>query len=157
MKPFPVLTLTFILTGLAASAQEPTKEAKITRLLALMKAEALADQVFERMKAETATMSTADATEKERAHAQEIQAKIMDLVKDRMSWEKMRPVYVKMYSETFSGEEIDGMLAFYQSPAGQAVLEKMPQLVSRIMALAQSQMASLMPEIERLVKEQVKK
>jgi hypothetical protein len=94
MKPFPVLTLTFILTGLAASAQEPTKEAKITRLLALMKAEALADQVFERMKAETATMSTADATEKERAHAQEIQAKIMDLVKDRMSWEKMRPVYV---------------------------------------------------------------
>jgi hypothetical protein len=33
----------------------------------------------------------------------------------------------------------------------------MPQLVSRIMALAQSQMASLMPEIERLVKEQVKK
>jgi hypothetical protein len=157
MKPFPVLTLTFILTGLVASAQETTKEAKIVRVLALMKAEALTDQVFERLKAETATMSAPNATEKERAHAQEVQAKILDLVNDRMSWEKMRPVYVKMYSETFTDEEIDGMLAFYQSPAGRAMLEKMPQLVSKIMALAQSQMAGLMPEIERLIKEPAKK
>ncbi len=157
MKPFPVLTLTLIATGLLASAQEPSKEAKIVRVLALMKAEALTDQVFEQMKAETASISAPNASEKERAHAREIQAKIMDLVKDRMSWEKMRPVYVKMYSETFTDEEIDGMLAFYQSPAGRAMLEKMPQLVAKIMALAQSQMAGLMPEIERLVKEPAKK
>ncbi len=157
MRSFPVLTLTLITSGLLASAQEPSKEAKIVRVLALMKAEALTDQVFEQMKAETASISAPNASEKERAHAREIQAKIMDLVKDRMSWEKMRPVYVKMYSETFTDEEIDGMLAFYQSPAGRAMLEKMPQLVAKIMALAQSQMAGLMPEIERLVKEPAKK
>jgi len=28
-------------------------------------------------------------------------------------------------------EEIDGMLAFYQSPAGRAMLEKMPQSLQR--------------------------
>ena len=157
MKRFSVLTIVVLASGLLASAQEPSKEAKIARLLALMKAEALTDQVFEQMKAETASISAPNASEKERAHAREIQAKIMDLVKDRMSWEKMRPVYVKMYSETFTDEEIDGMLAFYQSPAGRAMLEKMPQLVAKIMALAQSQMAGLMPEIERLVKEPAKK
>ncbi len=157
MKRISVLPIALLATGLIASAQEPSKEAKISQVLALMKAEALTDQVFERMKTETASMSAANATEKERAHAQEIQAKIMDLVKDRMSWEKMRPVYVKMYSETFTDEEIDGMLAFYQSPAGRAMLEKMPQLVSKIMALAQSQMAGLMPEIERLIKAPAKK
>ena len=157
MKRISVLPIALLATGLIASAQEPSKEAKISQVLALMKAEALTDQVFERMKTETASMSAANATEKERAHAQEIQAKIMDLVKDRMSCEKMRPVYVKMYSETFTDEEIDGMLAFYQSPAGRAMLEKMPQLVSKIMALAQSQMAGLMPEIERLIKAPAKK
>jgi hypothetical protein len=156
MKSIPVLTLTIIVTGLLASAQEPTKEAKIERVLALMKAEALTDQVFEQMKAMTASMVPPDATEKQRAHAQEVEAKVMDLVKDRMSWEKLRPVYVKMYSETFSDVEIDGMLAFYQSPAGRAMLEKMPLLVSKIMSLAQSQMAGIMPEIERLVKEPAK-
>jgi len=157
MKRIPLLTIAVFATGLLASAQEPSKEAKIVRVLALMKAEALTDQVFEQMKTETASISAPNATEKERAHARGIQAKIMDLVKDRMSWEKMRPVYVKMYSETFTDEEIDGMLAFYQSPAGRAMLEKMPQLVAKIMALAQSQMAGLMPEIERLVKEPAKK
>src|SRR5260370_40463594 len=88
MRSFPVLTLTLIATGLLASAQEPSKEAKIVRVLALMKAEALTDQVFEQMKAETASISAPNASEKERAHAREIQAKIMDLVKARMSWEK---------------------------------------------------------------------
>src|SRR5258708_32824907 len=122
MKPFPVLTLTLIATGLLASAQEPSKEAKIVRVLALMKAEALTDQVFEQMKAETASISAPNASEKERAHAREIQANIMDLVKDRMSWEKMRPGYVKRYSETFTDAETQGRLAFYQSQAAPALL-----------------------------------
>jgi uncharacterized protein len=157
MKPIPVLTLTIIMTGLLVSAQEPTKEAKIDRILALMKADALADQVFEQMKAMTASMVPPDATEKQRAHAQELDAKVMDLVKARMSWDKMRPEYVRLYSETFADGEIDGMLAFYQSTAGRAVLEKMPLLVSKTMALAQSRMADIMPEIQRLVKEAMQK
>ena len=157
MKQIPVLTLAIMTTGLLVSGQEPTKEAKIDRILTLMKAEALTDQVFEQMKAVTASMVPADATEKQRAHAQELDAKLMDLVKAQMSWDKIRPEYVKLYSETFSDGEIDGMLAFYQSPAGRAMLEKMPVLVSKTMALAQSRMAPLLPEIQRLAKEAMQK
>src|SRR5260370_19631717 len=157
MKRIPILTLTIVITGLLASAQEPTKEAKINRVLALMKADALTDQVFQQMKAMTASMVPADATEKQRAQARELDAKLMDLVKARMGWDKMRPEYVKLYSETFSDGEIDGMLAFYQSPAGRAVLEKMPLLISKSMALAQSHMAGIMQEVERLVKEAIQK
>jgi len=153
MKSIPVLTLALIMTGLAASAQEPTKEAKIGRILTLMKADAMIDQVFEQMKGLTTSMAPPDATEKQRARAQEIQGKIMDLVRSRISWDKMRPEYVKLYSETFSDVEIDGMLAFYESPAGRAMLDKMPVLLSKSIALAQSRMAGITPEIERLVKE----
>jgi hypothetical protein len=155
MKSIPVLMLILLVTGVPTRAQE-TKAAKIDRVLALMKADALTDEVFQQVKAMTASLAPPDATEKQRAHAQEIQAKIMDLVKDRMSWEKMRPQYVKMYGETFSDEEIDGMLAFYESPAGRAMLEKMPQLVSKMMAMVQSQMTAIMPEVERLAKDLAK-
>src|SRR5216683_6054573 len=102
MKPIPVLTIALLMTGLLASAQEPTKEAKIGRILTLMKVDAMADQVFEQMKAITASMVPADATEKQRARAHELDAKLMDLVKARMSWDKMRPEYVRLYNETFS-------------------------------------------------------
>jgi hypothetical protein len=45
------------------------------------------------------------------------------------------------------------MLAFYQSPAGRAMLEKMPAMMPKSMALVQAQMGDLMPEILRITKE----
>jgi uncharacterized protein len=157
MKQILRLTLAILVTGLLLNAQEPTKEAKIDRILALTKAESLTDQVFAQMKALMASMMPPDATEKQRARAQELDAKLLDLVKSRMGWDKMRPEYVRMYSETFSDGEIDGMLTFYQSPAGRAMLEKMPLLISKSMALAQSRMAGITQEIQRLVEEATKK
>ncbi len=65
----------------------------------------------------------------------------------------MRVEFVRIYDELFSDDEINGILAFYQSPAGRATLEKMPQLMAKAMAFAQSQMADLMQEIQRITKE----
>jgi uncharacterized protein len=66
----------------------------------------------------------------------------------------MRPGYVKAYSETFSEEEIDGILAFYESPAGRAMQAKMPILMPKIMALAQAQAGELMPEIQLITRDE---
>ena len=64
--------------------------------------------------------------------------------------DKIRPQLVKLYGETFSAEEIDNILTFYQSPAGHALLDKRPVIMSKTIAL-------LMPEIQRLVKETIPK
>ena len=61
----------------------------------------------------------------------DVQSKNLDLTKSRMSWEKLRPAYVKAYSETFSEEEIDGILAFYESLAGRAMQAKMPVFIQK--------------------------
>jgi len=70
-----------------------------------------------------------------------------------MGWDTMRVEFVRIYNELFSEDEINGVLAFYESPAGRATLEKMPQLMTKAMAFAQSQMADLLPEIQRITKE----
>ena len=97
------------------------------------------------------------ATPEQIARAQQIQDKLLDSVKTRMNWEKLRPQYLRIYDETFSAEEIDGIFAFYESPAGSSMLKKMPLLISKAMAVAQSQMADIMPEIERISKEATQK
>jgi hypothetical protein len=153
MKSIAVLTLGLTVAGLLASAQELTKQAKIERILVLTKADAMMDQMFGQIKAMTESQLPSGATAEQRAKAQEIQGKIMDLVKARMSWDKMRPQYVKIYDEIYSEEEIDGILVFYQSSVGRAMLEKMPLVISKTMTLAQSQMGGMMPEIQRIVKE----
>lgn len=147
--------LGFVLTIAAAlaGAQELSKQAKIERILALTNADAMMNQVFNQMKATSAASLAPGATPERRAKAQQTQEKIMELIKTRMNWEKMRPHYVKIYDETFDAAEIDGMFMFYQSPAGRAMLEKMPALMGKTMAFVQTQMAEIMPEIQRISRE----
>ena len=153
MKHVALFTAGILLATSLASAQELSKEAKIERLLELTNGQATMNQVFEQMKAAMAPAIPASATPEQRAKAQELQSKILDLMKSRMSWENVRPVYVKAYSETFSEEEINGILAFYESPAGRAMQAKMPMFTSKVMALAQTQAKELMPEIQRITRE----
>jgi uncharacterized protein len=153
MKHVALFTAGILLATSLASGQGLSKEAKIERLLELTNGQATMNQVFEQMKAAMAPAIPADATREQRAKSQELQIKILDLMKSRMSWEKVRPAYVKAYSETFSEDEINGILAFYESPAGRAMQAKMPIFVSKVMALAQAQASELMPEIQRMTRE----
>ena len=152
-----VPTLALLVCGVLASAQELTKEKKIERILDLTNANAIIDQLFNQMKTMTASMLPKDATPEQSAKAQEMQAKILDLVKARISWDKLRPAYVQVYSETFSDDEITGILAFYETPTGRAMLAKTPTLISKSMRVVQAQMGDLTPEIERITKESLQK
>jgi uncharacterized protein len=153
MKWITVLPFGLALAGCLASAQELTKQVKIERILAATNADATMTQVFNQIKTMTASAVPAGTTPEQQVKSQEAQNKILDLVKSRMNWDKMRPQYMKIYDETFSDQEISGIFAFYQSPAGHAMVEKMPTLISKAMAVVQSQMADLMPEIQRITKE----
>jgi len=157
MKRVASLACGLILAACLVNAQALSKEAKIERLLALTNADATMNQVFDQMKAMMASQKVPGSTPEQQAKAQEMQGKILELVKTRMSFERIRPQYVKAYSETFSDEEIDGMLAFYESSAGRAMLEKMPLLMPKMMALVQAQMGDLLPEIQRITKEALQK
>lgn len=43
----------------------------------------------------------------------------------------------KVYTGTFTEQEIDGILNFYKSPEGQAFLQKIPLLTQRAVAVGQ--------------------
>ena len=70
-----------------------------------------------------------------------------------MSWQRMKPLYVQLYQDTFEQDEVDGLLAFYTSPTGQAFLNKMPVVMQKSMALSQSLMQSALPKMTAAMKE----
>lgn len=74
--------------------------------------------------------------------------KVAAILNDELSWEKLKPYYAQLYSESFTQEEVDGMLAFYATPAGQALIVKMPTLMQRIMASMPQRMAPMMQKIQ---------
>lgn len=71
----------------------------------------------------------------------------MSTIFSALSMEKMKPLYVSVYAETFSPEELQGLIDFYKSPTGQKFLEKQPQLQAAIMEKSQAMMKDLMPQI----------
>jgi len=126
---------------LAATAAEPSAES-VQKLLTVTKTEALLDQMvgsFEQ--AMRAGMQQAVAGKRLTAQQQAIldaaPAEFAAVMREELSWAKLQPLYVGIYRESFTQEEIDGMLAFYATPVGQAMIDKMPQVMGRSMQLMQ--------------------
>jgi hypothetical protein len=73
--------------------------------------------------------------------------KVAALNKENMSWEKLEPLFVEIYAKTLSQDDITGMINFYQSPAGQSFVNKMPLIMQESMGTVQKLMP---PMLEKL-------
>jgi hypothetical protein len=63
------------------------------------------------------------------------------------------PIYLKIYADSFSQAEVAGMLSFYRSPVGHAVVQKLPLVMQNTMTSMQQRMAALVPKIQQLAQE----
>jgi len=85
------------------------------------------------------------------------QEKIMDLVTSEMSWDKMKEEFLSLYADTYTEKELKGQIEFYKTPIGQAVINKQPELMKKVMEMNQKKMMLLMPKIQAMVKEALPK
>src|ERR1039458_4614950 len=146
--------LTFSLSTRAA----PPSDQSINQLLQLTKVDQHMDSVFTQMEGAMKT-SLQQATKgkplsaDEQAILERKQAKMAGIMKEELSWEKMKDLYVQAYRETFSQEEIDGLIAFYRTPVGQSFVSKQPELMKRTMTILQQRMAPMVQRIQKMSEE----
>jgi uncharacterized protein len=95
-------------------------------------------------------LSAGQLQELDAARVRTIQA-----IREEMAWDKMHPLYVQIYQETFTQEEIDGLIAFYKSPAGVAFVDKMPVVMQKSMSIMQSRMAPMMERMRAAARQAV--
>ena len=79
--------------------------------------------------------------------------KMTAMLHEELSWDKYEPIILKIYEETFTQEEIDGMIAFYKTRAGQAVVNKMPIVMQKTLSEIQVYVAPLMKRANKLAME----
>jgi len=146
MKYIPgslIIGLTFLWCASPVRADEASKSAKAEELLQLTQGDQMMKMMEPMMKGMMAQMP------EQRARVGEMQGKMMSLVAGRLS--KAKPALAKVYTDTYTEEEIDGILVFYKSPAGKAFLEKMPEVMQRSMPVMMQMMGDLQPEIKRMM------
>jgi hypothetical protein len=87
--------------------------------------------------------------------AQKFSQEMMDTIYKVLDWDNLKKDYVKIYADTFTEDELQGIINFYKSPAGKKFVEKTPELMQKAMEISQRQMGELMPKIQTMVQEKV--
>ena len=148
------------LSGGKAVAEVPANQALAEQLLVLMKLPETLEQTFAAMRqampAQLAQMSKAMGEELPPEATQQTE-KTMQVMSEELCWDKMKEDYVGLYATTFTAEELQGLIAFYQSPAGQAFIVKQPALMQASMQLNQKLMLRVIPRLKEIYKKDAKK
>ena len=156
-RALPRLLLALALAASApAFAAEPT-DADIDRLLKASRAESLLAGVVPQMEAVQQQefdkhFAGKEMTEEQKAEVARIQAKTQEIVRKALSWEEMRPVYLDVYKKTYTREDVRAITKFYESAAGQRMLDKNPALMQNIMTAVQQKMVPMLDELQAEIK-----
>lgn len=150
------------LLSAAALAQAAASTASVEKLLQVMKVEKQLDlmytQTLPTMQAgmRNALSQQLGAAEAEKT-AQTIAPKVNAVIREELSWSKLKPEFVQVYSETFSQPEIDAMIQFYSTPTGAGLVDKMPQVAHRSALMMQKRMGPVMQRVMQVVKDEAAK
>lgn len=96
-------------------------------------------------------MSGMDEAQRERFT--EFQRKMMQTMFSEMDLPGMRSDLAKVYADTFSASEIKAQSDFYSTAAGQAMLDKQPEIQRRLTELMMPRMMKAMPKVQAMSRE----
>jgi len=97
-----------------------------------------------------------DISPENKAKFDVLQEKILQTVDAQVGWKVLEPQYVRLYTDTYTEEEINGIVAFYKTPAGAAMIAKSPELSTKSIQLVQSKMAAVQPQLKQMVEDFVR-
>lgn len=145
--------LIFFGMPLLANAAPPTTKS-IETVFELTHAEKLVEgmkpQIQALTKAEIDKVLAGHSINAEEQRAVDIYiSKSDEIISEYLKFDRLKPVYIKLYSETFTQEEVDGLVAFYKTPAGKALIIKMPKLMQSLMAAMPELLSPMMAQIQQ--------
>ena len=137
----------------AQDTPDPKRVAAAQELLKAMHADALIDLQKEGMKkALLARLPNNLPPDAQKQLQEKVNTGVDTVLKD-YTWDSIQPDFVRLYSSTFTAEELKQLTAFYKSPIGQKYIEKRSEIEGGALALMQKKVQTFMPEIAALVKD----
>ena len=138
-------------------ADEASKIAKVEEFFRLSRFQQTMGQLMQMVRQQTDArmieqISGSQVPPGPREDLNRYQDEIYDLLDEAMGWEAMKAEYIRAYVDAFTEEELDGIVAFYRSPAGQSLVEKTPQLMARASQVTQQRMATIAPKLQELAR-----
>jgi hypothetical protein len=78
---------------------------------------------------------------------------VREFMDEHFRYEEMEPDFIRMYTDTYTEEEIRGLSAFYRTPLGQRLVETIPEVSAASQRIVMERLQSAMPELIRRMTE----
>jgi hypothetical protein len=153
MNRFLLLAVAFSLP-LTARADDASRHAKAEELVVLAHVDRLNGQVMDALRQQTTQAVTMQAggslTPEQKVALDEFQKKLAEAAELQIGWKTMAPTFADIYAKAFTEEQMDAIIAFYKTPAGSALLEKMPGINQQANQLMQTKINALKDEVRQM-------
>ena len=159
--------LTYIAAGLlyavalftcATATAAPASDASIEKLLGLNRTQGFLESIYgsvDQSVKRGLNEATKDSTltPAQQAVVNALPGRVEVLLRDAMSWDKLRPEFITLYRQTFDQEEVDGLIEFFGSKTGRAFVHKMPVLQQSALVISQKYLQNILPQVQALVQQ----
>ena len=72
-----------------------------------------------------------------------------------MGWEIIRPEMATIYAREFTEPELREIIKFYQTPVGQKMAARLPQLMQAGMEVSQRRVQEHLPELQKMIQDKM--
>ena len=147
----------FVAAEFSASAQDQSRQALAGELITVLKVKenverslAMMHQMIASQIEQLAPPGTSSA---EQSELKGRISKVIELVGQELSWDKMKNEQIALYADTFNEQELKDLIAFYKTPSGQSFIEKQPEVMKRSMEITQKMLNQVIPKIQAMAEE----
>lgn len=156
------LVAALVLATIAGGAHAAASPESVEKLMQVMKVQQQLETIYSQtLPAMQNVMRQSLGGQMQSADAERmfnaVMPRVNAVIRDELSWARLKPDFATIYAETFTQQEIDGLIAFYQGPIGSALVNKLPQLSQRSMQMMQQRMPAVMQRAMQVAKEEVEK
>jgi hypothetical protein len=158
-KPLSAVVAAVILLAPGWSQAEPARPETIEELLVVSKAQSLIETAHQNINQTTLTQldqalaKDGSNAEERRVYLEGFSRKLAQIMREELNWGLLKPMFMRIYSESLTQEELEGMVAFYKTPAGQAMVNKMPRVMQATMGEMQQRIGPMVEKVTAAAQE----
>lgn len=82
---------------------------------------------------------------------------LLQFFEKHMSWESLKPEFVKIYADAFTAAELRDLNAFYATPTGQKTIRMMPSLMTQGAQIGMSRVQANSAELTEMIEAESKR
>ncbi len=141
---------------MVAGSSTKASLADAEEVLNKMRFEQMMGRVLEQQKKSAAALVrqiAAQAGAEQTDEGAAFQGRMLDMMFAELNAEALRGDLARAYSEVFTKEELQNLASFYASPAGQAMVDKQPEVSQKISDAMTPRLMATLPKVQQMAKD----